>query len=87
MDCWYWRETRSREIKSLEADIESIRRQAGVRSASELHDKIDDYEIALGLEDLKRKAAQREKAGDEPEETQRRTPSRALLTVSGCLQN
>lgn len=54
------------EIKSLEADIESIRRQAGVGSASELHDKIDDYQrLRSELEDLKRKAAQREKAGDE----------------------
>jgi len=54
------------EIKSLEAEIEAIHEQTGTASASELHDKIDDYQrLRAELEDLKRKAAQREKARDE----------------------
>lgn len=54
------------EIKSLEAEIEAIHEQTGTASASELHDKIDDYQrLRAELEDLKREAAQREKARDE----------------------
>lgn len=54
------------EIKSLEADIEAIHEQTGTASASELHDRIDDYQrLRAELADLKRKAAQREKTRDE----------------------
>lgn len=56
----------SSQIKSVEADIESIHLQTGTASASELHNKIGDYQrLRSELEDLKRKASQREKARDE----------------------
>lgn len=54
------------EMGDVQQQIDTICEQAGVACAEELHNKIEEYQKLLSeLEDLKRKAAQREKARDE----------------------
>lgn len=53
-------------MKSVRQEIGFIYDQTGVSSATELHDRIEDYQRLMSeLEDLKRKADEREKARDE----------------------
>lgn len=66
------------QIRNTQADIDAIHDQTGTQSASELHDKIEDYQrLTAELQDLKRKAVERERARDELKRRLREEEQRA----------
>jgi hypothetical protein len=72
------RNTIAAQIRTTQADIDAIHNQTGTQSASELHDKIQDYQrLSAELQDLKRKAAERERARDELKRRLREEEQRA----------